>query len=147
MAIRLIYGLDSATPPRVYTFSAEIAICTHSKHRALRKEETLRKIIAHLTPNIYPEYKINILPIINRKPPRDWDGFRSYEDCLLSSDFFFDKFVFTWRFELFIFFDSASSHWNLAADDDVFLQTVQVVSSTRYGGINQDASGVLEGCG
>lgn len=35
------YGLDSATPPRVYTFSAEHAACTHSNHRALRKEETL----------------------------------------------------------------------------------------------------------
>ena len=35
------YGLDSATPPRVYTFSAEHAACTHSNHRAPRKEETL----------------------------------------------------------------------------------------------------------
>ena len=35
------YGLDSATPPRVYTFSAEHAACTHSNHRLLRKEETL----------------------------------------------------------------------------------------------------------
>jgi len=51
----LPYGLDSATPLRVYTFSAEIAVCTHSKHRALRKEETLRRIITHLTSNIYPE--------------------------------------------------------------------------------------------
>lgn len=35
------YGLDSATPPRVYTFSAEHAACTHSNRRAPRKEETL----------------------------------------------------------------------------------------------------------
>jgi len=40
MAICLTVWI-SATPLRVYTFSAEIAVCTHSNHRALRKEETL----------------------------------------------------------------------------------------------------------
>ena len=44
------YGLDSATPPRVYTFSAEHAACTHSNHRALRKEETLRVIVTQVQP-------------------------------------------------------------------------------------------------
>ncbi len=42
------YGLDSATPPRVYTFSAEHSVCTHSNHRLLRKEETLRVIITQV---------------------------------------------------------------------------------------------------
>ena len=54
------------------------------------------------------------------------------------------ELILAWLVGLHLF-DSARSHWDLAADDDVFLETMQVVSAARYGSIDQHASGVLEG--
>ena len=40
----------------------------------------------------------------------------------------------------------ASTNWNLATDDDVLLEAVHVVDTTIDGGIDEDASRILEGC-
>ena len=39
----------------------------------------------------------------------------------------------------------AGTDWDLATDDDVFLETMEVIDATIDGGVDKHASGILEG--
>ena len=66
---------------------------------------------------------------------------------LFESDFSFSfgRF-FSFDFFFVLTGDDTSTYWNLATDNYVFLETIEVVNTTRDGSVDKHTSGVLEGC-
>lgn len=131
LIIVFLYDLESASPPRVIPFDFQ-AICTHLIDSVNPKEETLGYTIANFTVSIK-----GTPPLVLKAP-----YFRELLDLTLELQFgdvlelFFHCF---WN----VGFDTGSNR-NLATNDHVLFESVEMVGTTVGSGVDQHASRVLE---